>query len=83
MSKRGAGVGFMAIAAFLYSMNFIGAIIAVSGSASPRDWNGYKIDLGYRWVSRDLEHLSLAALIIGIAYLVGAWRQDRRAALKK
>lgn len=63
MSRRGTGLGFISIAAFLYSTRFIAAAIFGSDIQS---WDA------------NLLTVSMISLIVGIAYLVWAEITDIR-----
>lgn len=78
MSRRGTGVVFIAISAFLLSSKYISASIFGSGVVS-WDKNLYDAMLGY--VGNTLSNFSLVALLIGIAYIV--WGEYEEHASKK
>lgn len=75
MSRRGTGLGFISIAAFLYSTRFIAAAIFGSGVQS-WDTDLFSAMLGY--VDQGLSTVSVISLIAGIAYLVWAEIADIR-----
>lgn len=67
MSKRGAGVAFCFIAAFLFSMKYISAAIFGSNISS---WNLYLFASMLEYVGNGLDTASVISLVIGIIYLV-------------
>lgn len=67
MNKRGAGVAFCAIAAFLFSVRYIAAAIYLSGVTS-WDMEFFNTIVGY--VGSVLLLLSVISLIAGICYLI-------------
>jgi hypothetical protein len=72
MSRRGAGICFIAISAFLFAARFLSAAIWGAGVTS---WNAelFRNMLGY--VDQGLTIASLVALGLGIFYL--AWAEIR------
>jgi len=66
MSKRGTGVAFIAIAAFLFSAKYISAAIFGSGVLS---WNKELFNAMLSNVGSPLSICSIVALIIGVAYI--------------
>jgi hypothetical protein len=68
MAKRGTGVAFIAISAWLLSAKYISASIFGSGVVS---WDKSLYDAMLSYVGNPLSTFSLFALIIGIAYI--AW----------
>ncbi|AYB39955.1 hypothetical protein [Brevibacillus laterosporus] len=68
MNKRGTGVAFIAISAFLISAKYISASIFGSGVVS---WDNSIYDAMLSSVGNTLSTFSLLALLIGIAYI--AW----------
>ena len=66
MSKRGTGVAFIAIAAFLFSAKYISAAIFGSGVLS---WNKELFNAMLSNVGSPLSVGSIFALIIGVAYI--------------
>jgi hypothetical protein len=68
MNKRGTGVMFIAIAAFLFSVKYLSAAIFGSGVAS---WDSELFNAMLSSVGTPLSICSILALIIGIAYI--AW----------
>lgn len=68
MTKRGTGVAFIAISAFLISAKYISAAIFGSGVAS---WDQSLFDAMLDYVGHTLSTYSRFTLIIGIAYI--AW----------
>lgn len=75
MNKRGTGVAFIAIAAFLFSANYISAAIFGSGLKAI-DWS-----VALLLVGETLNVFSSIALIIGIAYI--AWGEYEEFKSKK
>ncbi|MBD8036679.1 hypothetical protein H9635_07990 [Solibacillus sp. A46] len=78
MNKRGTGVAFIAIAAFLFSAKYISAAIFGSGVLS---WNEELFNAMLTNVGSPLNVGSIIALIIGIAYL--AWGEYEEFKSKK
>lgn len=78
MSKRGAGVAFIAIAAFLFSAKYISAAIFGSGVLS---WNEELFNAMLSYVGSPLSVCSIIALIIGVAYI--AWGEYEEFTIKK
>ncbi|MCM3618429.1 hypothetical protein M3936_12635 [Sutcliffiella horikoshii] len=73
MNKRGTGVAFIAISAFLISAKYISASIFGSGVAS---WGSSLYDAMLSYVGHTLSTFSLFALLIGIAYIVWGEYED-------
>jgi hypothetical protein len=69
MSRRGAGIAFITIAAFLYATRYITAAIFGTGFSS---WNSEIFTALLSYVDQGLTSLSVTALAAGIAYLVWA-----------
>lgn len=78
MSKRGTGVAFIAIAAFLFSAKYIGAAIFGSGVSS---WNEELFNAMLSYVGSPLNVCSIIALIIGVAYII--WGEYEEITMKK
>ena len=78
MNKRGTGVAFIAIAAFLFSTKYISAAIFGSGVLS---WNDELFNAMLAYVGSPLNIGSIIALIIGIAYI--AWGEYEEFKSKK
>jgi hypothetical protein len=78
MSKRGAGVAFIAIAAFLFSTKYISAAIFGSGVLS---WSEDLFNAMLSYVGTPLSLCSIIALIIGITYI--AWGEYEEFIIKK
>lgn len=78
MNKRGTGVAFIAIAAFLFSAKYICAAIFGSGVLS---WNEELFNAMLTYVGSPLNVGGIIALIIGIAYL--AWGEYEEFKSKK
>lgn len=68
MRRRGTGIAFIAISAFLISTKYISAAIFGSGVAS---WNEQLFNAMLNYVGNTLSNFSLWTLIIGIVYI--AW----------
>lgn len=66
MNKRGTGVAFIAIAAFLFSAKYISAAIFGSGLAS---YNKDLFNAMLEYVGFPLNICSIIALILGLAYI--------------
>ena len=67
MNKRGAGVSFCGIAAFLFAARYIAAAIFGSGVSS---WNTALFDAMLSYTGNTLVVLSLISLAVGVVYLV-------------
>ena len=67
MNKRGTGVAFIAIAAFLFSAKYISAAIFGSGLAS---YNKELFLAMLEYIGNPLSICSVIALLIGLAYIV-------------
>jgi len=74
MNKRTAGVGLLAIAAFLYATRYIAAAIFGSGVAS-FSTELFRAMLQYVGIAPLI--LSILAAIAGVAYLVWAERDEQ------
>lgn len=76
MSRRGAGIALIAIAAFLYSVHYLSAAIFGSGVVS---WDSELFNLMLQYVGPNLNYAAVTALIAGIAYLIWGelidWRE--------
>jgi len=72
MNKRGAGVSFCFIAAFLFSVRYISAAIFGSGVSS---WNRGLFNSMLRYTGNTLVVLSIISLGAGIVYLVMAEKE--------
>lgn len=70
MNKRGAGVTFIAIAAFLISAKYISAAIFGSGVSS---WDENLFREMSEYVGIPLNICSVLALLVGLAYI--AWAE--------
>ncbi len=73
MTKRGAGVAFIAISAFLISSKYISASIFGSGVLS---WDKSLYEAMLYYVGDTLSNFSLLAFIIGLAYIVWGEFED-------
>lgn len=78
MSKRGTGVAFIAIAAFLFSVKYISAAIFGSGISA---WNEDLFNELLSYIGSPLIIASLISLIIGIVYI--AWGEYEEFIVKK
>ena len=78
MSKRGTGVAFIAIAAFLFSAKYISAAIFGSGVSS---WDEELFNAMLSYVGSPLSVCSILALIIGLTYI--AWGEYEEFKSKK
>lgn len=67
MSRRGTGVAFIAISAFLISTKYISAAIFGSGVLS---WDEQLFNGMLEYVGNLLSNFSLWTLIIGIGYII-------------
>lgn len=75
MNKRGTGVVFCAIAAFLYISRYIAAAIFMSGVLS---WDASLFAAGLEYVGTSPLIVSVVSLIIGVIYLVWAEIEDKK-----
>lgn len=76
MAKRGAGIAFIAISAFLLSIKYISAAIFGSGVAS---WDGDLFNAMLSYVGNTLSNFSLLSLLVGILYIVwGEYEELKR-----
>lgn len=73
MSRRGVGVSFVAIAAFLYASRYVAAAIFGSGL---KTWNSDLFDGMLSYVGPELVTLSKIALVMGILYLIWGEYQE-------
>ncbi|WP_432352065.1 hypothetical protein [Sporosarcina sp. A2] len=78
MSRRGIGISFIAISAFLLSVKYISAAIFGSGVSS---WDEDLFSSMLSYVGKPLSTFSLLSLIIGTAYIV--WGEYEELKLKK
>lgn len=78
MNKRGTGVAFITIAAFLFSAKYISAAIFGSGVSS---WDEELFNAMLSYVGSPLNTYSLISLIIGITYI--AWGEYEGFIIKK
>lgn len=69
MNRRGAGVAFCCMATFLFVGRYICAAIFGSNVSS---WDAELFDHMLMYIGNDLLILSVAALIIGLIYIVWA-----------
>lgn len=69
MNRRGAGVTFCFIAAFLEGVKYISAAIFGSGVHS---WNNRLFNHMLEYVGNKLTILAIISLVVGIVYLVAA-----------
>lgn len=76
MRKRGAGIAFIAISAFLISMKYISAAIFGSGVAS---WDENLFNAMLSYVGNTLSNFSILSLLVGILYIVwGEYEELKR-----
>ena len=76
MAKRGAGIAFIAISAFLLSIKYISAAIFGSGVAS---WDENLFSAMLSYVGNTLSNFSILSLLIGILYIVwGEYEELKR-----
>lgn len=78
MNKRGTGVAFIAIAAFLFSAKYISAAIFGSGLSS---WDQGLFNAMLEYIGYPLSICSVIALLIGLAYIV--WGEYEEFIIKK
>ena len=78
MNKRGTGVAFIAIAAFLFSAKYISAAIFGSSVAS---WDEDLFNAMLEYIGYPLSICSIIALLIGLAYIV--WGEYEEFTIKK
>lgn len=78
MNKRGTGVTFIAIAAFLFASKYVSASIFGSGVLS---WSDSLFNAMLSYVGEPLSICSIIALIIGVAYL--GWGEYEELTIKK
>ena len=67
MSRRGAGVAFCSIAAFLFAIRYVTA--AIFGS-SVNTWNTELFGNMLKYTGNALTVLSVIALVVGVVYLI-------------
>ncbi|WP_419881495.1 hypothetical protein ACN6MY_18560 [Peribacillus sp. B-H-3] len=67
MTRRGAGVVFIAVSAFLISAKYICAAIFCSNVTT---WNDTIFENLLMFIGKPLSTLSIGALILGVLYLV-------------
>jgi len=67
MKRRGTGVAFIAISAFLISTKYISAAIFGSNVSS---WNEDLFNAMLQYVGNLLSNFSLCSLLIGIGYII-------------
>ena len=79
MSRRTTGLGFIAIAAFLFSVKFLTAAIFGSGVSS---WNADLFSALIDYVDQGIATVSLIALIAGLLYLAWAELLEGRGGMK-
>lgn len=78
MNKRGTGVAFIAIAAFLFSAKYISAAIFSTGIAS-HSQELFAAMLEY--IGNPLSVFSIIAFLVGLAYII--WGEYEEFTLKK
>ncbi len=72
MNRRGLGFGFCATAAFLYAMNYLGAVLYVPNISSWRNPPG-QLGTAYDVVGRQPQNIAIMALILGVVLI--AWAE--------
>ncbi|NPV71051.1 MAG: hypothetical protein HPY55_10470 [Firmicutes bacterium] len=77
MSRRGAGVALVAVAAFLQATRYLSAAVFGSGISS---WSSELFDAMFRYVGPDLSRMALLSLSAGVVYLLWAEITERRSA---
>ncbi|TFD93681.1 hypothetical protein [Jeotgalibacillus sp. R-1-5s-1] len=75
MTRRGTGVAFIVIAAFLLASRYVTAAIFSTGLM---DWDSSVFNNMLDYVGETLSTFSTIALIAGIAYLVWGEYEDYR-----
>ncbi|WP_339250902.1 hypothetical protein NSQ43_13220 [Sporosarcina sp. FSL W8-0480] len=78
MTKRGAGIAFVAISALLISVKYISAAIFGSGVSS---WDKELFDAMLSYVGNTLNIFSLLSLLVGVSYI--AWGEYEELKRKK
>jgi len=78
MTKRGTGVSFVAISAFLISIKYISAAIFGSGVSS---WDEELFYAMLLYVGNTLSNLSLLSLFTGVIYIL--WGEYEELQLKR
>ena len=78
MNKRGAGVTFIAIAAFLFATKYMSAAIFGSGVLN---WDETLFSAMLSYVGEPLTICSIIALIVGVAYI--GWGEYEEFTIKK
>ncbi|WP_427137938.1 hypothetical protein [Psychrobacillus psychrodurans] len=78
MTRRGTGIAFIAISAFLISTKYISAAIFGSGVSS---WSQDLFDGMLTYVGYTLNIFSVLSLLVGILYIV--WGEYEELKLKK
>ncbi|HEX2978948.1 MAG TPA: hypothetical protein VHO48_01670 [Anaerolineaceae bacterium] len=78
MNRRAVGCVFVAIAALLYAARFVSAAIFMSNL---QNWSRDLFLGAMSYVGPDLHRWALAALLIGVLYLIwGEWSDLKRRA---
>ena len=78
MNKRGTGVAFIAIAAFLFSAKYISAAIFGLSVAS---WDEDLFNAMLSYIGNPLSICSIIALLLGLVYI--AWGEYEEFIIKK
>jgi len=73
MNKRGAGVSFCFIAAFLFSVRYISAAIIFGSGVS--SWNQRLFNALLEYIGSTLVVLSVISLGVGVTYLLMAEKE--------
>ncbi len=69
MTRRGVGLGFCGIAAFLFASRYVCAAIFGTGVKS---WDSSLFSAMYSYVGSDLTTAAVIALVAGVGYLIWA-----------
>ena len=69
MNKRGTGVAFCGIAAFLYAAYYLSAAIFMSGVCT---WSNELFMAGIEYVGSALPNCAKLSLVVGVVYLLWA-----------
>ncbi|WP_050184164.1 hypothetical protein [Domibacillus robiginosus] len=80
MSKRGTGVAFIMIAAFLIASKYLAAAIYDAGGPS---WDAQIFNSMLIYVGNTLSNFGLLSLFVGIAYIVWEEYDDLKSRNKK
>lgn len=75
MTKRGAGIGLIAVAAFLFAMKYVSAAIFGSGVLS---WDASLFNAMLQYVGPGLSNWARIALVAGVGYVVWGEISERK-----